>query len=85
MRTAPDHVGGLAGRIRQGYAKDSWFERTDNTGSLMSSQGLWWHEGCIVVPDHNGLRRELMYIFHDVPYAGHVGVNRTTVSMQKHY
>ena len=85
VRTAPDHVGGLAGRIRQGYAKDSWFEQTDNTGSLMLSQGLWWHEGCVVVPDHDGLRRELMYLFHDVPYAGHVGVNRTTVSMQKHY
>ena len=38
-----------------------------------------------MLPDHDGLRRELMYLFHDVPYAGHVGVNRTTVSMQKHY
>ena len=38
-----------------------------------------------MVPDHDGLRRELMNLFLDVPYAGHVSVNRTTVSMQKHY
>ena len=84
-RAAPDHMGRLAGRVKQGYASDSWFEQADNTAGLMSSMGLWWHEGCVVVPDFDGLRRELIYLFHDVPYAGHVGINRTTINLQKHY
>ena len=83
--TAPDHVQGLSDRLSRGYANDPWFEHADNTAGLASSQGLWWREGCAVVPDYDGLRTELMYLFHDVPYAGHMGIHRTTVHMQKQY
>ena len=79
----PDHVLGLMDRLKAGYAYDSWFECANNTARLMPHAGLWWHEGCAVVPDCDGLRAEL--VFHDSPFAGHVGAARTAARLGQHY
>ena len=85
MVRAPDHLSGLSDRVVQGYAKDGWFQQQQNRDKLMSAQDLLWHEGCLVIPDYDGLRKELMYLHHDTPYAGHVGANKSTVSLQRQY
>ena len=85
IRVAPDHLELLTDRLQKGYTNDEWFSHAENTESLRSLQGLWWLGKAVLVPDYDGLRAELMYLFHETPYAGHTGVNRTTKALQQHY
>ena len=39
----------------------------------------------MIIPDSDGIRRQLMSDFHDSPYAGHVGINKTMRLMSRYY
>ena len=71
--------------MQKGYTEDVWFSHAKHTEQLRSLQGLWWLGKSAGVPDYDGLREELTYLFHDTPYAGHTGVNRTLKAVQGHY
>jgi hypothetical protein len=64
-------------RCRAGYDRDPWFAHLEHTASLSSKNGIWYHLGRVVIPDHIGLRDECLASVHDAPYSGHFGIDRT--------
>ena len=72
-------------KIVQGYLKDPWFADARNVSQLVEKQGLYLKHSAIVIPDHANLRSKLLHEFHNTPYAGHLGVNRTTKLIEKDY
>ena len=84
-RCAPDYLEGLSGRLRAGYAADPWFAKQSNVSSLMSANDLYWHEGRVVVPDYDDLRTEIIYMHHNPPYMGHMGMDVTHKQLTAHY
>ena len=53
---------------------------------LSLDEGLWHNvDGKIVVPNSGDLRHKLISDFHDSPYAGHVGINKTTRLVSRYY
>ena len=84
-RCAPDYLEGLSGRLKAGYAADPWFAKQSNVSSLMLVNDLYWHEGRVVVPDHDDLRIEVMYMHHNPPYMGHMGMDITHKQLTAHY
>ena len=81
---APTAVTIFQERIQEGYLQDPWFA-SENTRMLHKKHDLWWRKNAIAVPNHGSLREEVLKEFHDVPYSGHVGVNRMTQALQKNY
>ena len=69
--------GALADMMQQGYTCDDWFSDPANTEGLTFEDGIWWRHGKVVVPDAPGLRRGILYEFHDTPYSGHPGLAKT--------
>ena len=64
-------------RLVAAYATDPWFCDV-NTSSLFLDEGLWYNaDGRMVIPDVDGIRRQLLSDFHDSPYVGHIGINKT--------
>ena len=50
-----------------------------NLEKLTLDEGLWYNvDGRVVIPAARELRRKLIFDFHDSPYVGHVGINKTT-------
>jgi hypothetical protein len=47
--------------------------------------GVLFYQGCILVPDVNELREELLKIFHDSPMAGHPGQQQTLELLRRSY
>jgi hypothetical protein len=47
--------------------------------------GLLFYQGCVVVPDNDNLKRDLMATFHDSPIAGHPGQQRTLELISQRY
>eukprot|EP00877_Chromochloris_zofingiensis_P013317 jgi/Chrzof1/8239/Cz03g02190.t1 len=39
----------------------------------------------LVLPNHDGLRQEVLEELHDAPYSGHLGVTKTTKAVQRLY
>ena len=72
-------------RIKTGYTTDAWFAEKSHTDPLMKKDGLWWHEDQVVVPDVDGLRSFVLHEFHDSPYSGHPGMNRTEKAVARFY
>ena len=75
----------LLARTKVGYVSDAWFAEKTNTDPLMQKDGLWWHEDRVVVPDADGLRSLVLHEFHDAPYSGHVGMNKTEQAVARFY
>ena len=72
----------LHAELIQGYDSDPWFADSSNLQGLLLLDGLWWEGDRIAVPNVQTLRNALMWDFHDSPYAGHLGSNRTLHNMQ---
>ena len=47
--------------------------------------GLWWHDGALVVVGNNDLRRGVLRLFHDATTAGHPGITKTTQLISEYY
>ena len=68
------------------YAADPWFRDESNLEQLTLDEGLWYNvDGRVVILATPDLRRKLVADFHDSPYVGHVGVNKTTRLLSRYY
>ena len=47
--------------------------------------GLYWKEDRLVVPNVPRVRSALLWEYHDSPYAGHLGVNKTLRNRQRSF
>jgi len=77
----------LLQRIKEGYAKDSWFQLPDNVATLRHADGLFLKGDQILVPNDEGqrLRKWCISLHHDPPYIGHLGRERTVELLRKHF
>ena len=46
---------------------------------------VWWKGDRIVVPDVRHVRSALLWEYHDSPFAGHLGVNKTLHNLQRSF
>jgi hypothetical protein len=77
---------GISDRIHKAYSKDPWFADVNNTKQLTNVGGFWYQgRDKLVVPNDATLREELLYEAHDAPYSGHLGVDKTYHTLQRHY
>lgn len=81
----PDEDVDLTERMQEGYTADAWFKDPQNTTDLQFEDGVWWHDGRVVVPAFGNLRQLLIAELHDTPYSGHPGVFKTAKSVQRYY
>lgn len=70
-------------KVMQAYKKDPWFCKTENVKELVCRDGLYWkvlQDGSTVlaIPNADNLRQECLHECHDAPYAGHMGITKTT-------
>ncbi len=62
----------------QGYSKDPWFTDSKHLTQLVERRGLYLKHAAVAIPNHVDLRQRSLHGFHNTPYAGHLGVARTT-------
>jgi hypothetical protein len=69
----------LLDQIRAGYKQDNDYADTNFTARLRydSDQALWYYHDRLAIPDVASLRLRILKECHDVPYAGHLGVDKT--------
>ena len=72
-------------KLIAGYAVDPWFSNQAHLENLILDEDLWHKDGKIVVPDCGDLRLKLISDFHDTPYAGHLGINKTNRLVSRYY
>jgi hypothetical protein len=72
-------------RVREAVGQDSWFAAEQHTATLQQRDGLWFRHNAVVVPNDAGLRSEILTEFHNPPFAGHVGANKTLRSIARFY
>ena len=75
----------IMSRIRQGYRWDPWFKDSDNLKDLSFVDGVYRRGELVVVPDHGGLRNDILYEIHDTKYAGHLGRRKTRAALAERY
>ena len=78
---APD----LAKMLLKGYQADEWFCNPRNLKPLKQVGQLWYLDDLLVVPNVPELKRQILYEFHDVLSAGHVGTDKTIRAVLQHY
>ena len=83
MVTSPS----LLERIRAGYAMDSNYEDSKFTSKLQwdSRTSLWYYHDRLAVPEVQELRLNIFKECHDVPYAAHLGVEKTFASVARRF
>lgn len=68
------------------YEADSWFRDDAHSEKLTVDEGLWYNvDGRVVVPSAPDLRRTIISALHDSPFAGHIGINKTTLLVSRYY
>ncbi len=75
----------LYAELKQGYQSDAWFANRNNLQDLKLLDGLWWKGDRLVIPNVSRVRTALLWDYHDSPYAGHLGVNKTLHNMQRSF
>jgi RNase H-like domain found in reverse transcriptase/Integrase zinc binding domain/Chromo (CHRromatin Organisation MOdifier) domain len=75
----------LLQRVYEAYDEDPWFTNPSNTSSFEYADGFWWLRSSVVVPNVGSLRRDVISKFHDPPYRGHLGVNKTSRLLADYY
>jgi len=85
MEVAEQPVLDVYAELKQGYQCDAWFANSNNLQDLKLLDGLWWKGYCLVIPNVNRVRTALLWDYHDRPYAGHLGVNKTLHNMQRSF
>ncbi|CAI5484812.1 unnamed protein product [Closterium sp. Yama58-4] len=92
----PGHVAGiqldgmnplLKGLFQHGYSVDAEIATAEKQKLLQWEKDLAVRKGSgkIWVPNYAPLRQILLVEFHDVPYAGHFGSNKTLAGIEKYY
>ena len=64
----------MVDEITEAYAADSFFA---NTAGMTHAEGLWWEEGCIVLPDSKKTKLLILQAMCNHPLAGHFSVAKT--------
>ena len=64
----------------KGYANDAWCA---NDADLQQYEEVWWKGDRIMVPNIRHVRSALLWDYHDSPFAGHLGVNKTLNNLQR--
>ena len=72
-------------QISQGYTSDPWFVDDRNTSKLEQKEGYWLSQGAIVIPNQKELKNSILYEFHDIPSAGHVGIDNTYKAVKRNF
>jgi hypothetical protein len=72
----------LLDKIKAGYAADEWLKKPENRKLCQKKDGLHRMGTGIYVPA-GALRTEITRQHHCPPYAGHVGVTKTTKAVQR--
>jgi hypothetical protein len=72
-------------RVSAAYADDAWFTTPANVKELYSSDGLWFNQGALVIPDDAQLRNEVLLECHSAPHAGHLGRERTLKLLRRYF
>ena len=65
------------------YANDAWFQR--NQHRFTREAGLFFHEGLLVLPDYEDIRKKVFDALHSSPFAGHRGRNATLRLIKRQY
>ncbi len=85
MEVAEQPVLDLYAELQRGYQSDAWFANSNNLQDLKLLDGLWWKGDRLVIPNVSRVRTALLWDYHDSPYAGHLGVNKTLHNMQRSF
>ena len=73
-------------RIRAGYASDAWLTTPAVQAKFpLSRAGLVMMGPRVYVPDSGTLRTDIIAACHDPPYAGHLGMNKTTELVSRQF
>ncbi len=72
-------------QIIQGYSADPWFAEQKNVSRLEHKGGYWFNKEAIVIPNQKELKNSILYEFHDIPSAGHVGIDNTFRAVRRHF
>lgn len=71
--------------VRLGYKHDSYFNDSNNTTLLVQSNGLYWRNHQLVIPNFEQLRQRCLELTHDAPWAGHFGRDKTSALVTSLY
>jgi hypothetical protein len=71
--------------ISKAYGKDRAFLSAKAASKFVFKQGLWYLGDRVVVPAVENLQQEIIFMHHDTPYAGHLGVTKTKERVQARY
>lgn len=80
-----ENANDLASQIRTGYDLDPWFQKPQNVANLSHENEIWTRGGLIVVPDANDLRKQIISLHHDTPFAGHFMKEKTVNLIRQSY
>ena len=75
----------LEQQIIDGYKADPWFEDTKNISELVQQGDFWFRNEALVIPNNKDLKNSILYEFHDIPSAGHVGAEKTHHAVSRHF
>jgi hypothetical protein len=72
-------------QISKAYVSDPLFADKKHTDQFVSKHGLYFKGDRICVPAAPLLLHQILHEAHDVPYRGHLGVNKTVQEIEKRY
>jgi hypothetical protein len=76
----------LLDALRHGYAEDANFSNPEYVSSCeQDSDGIWWYQHKVLVPNNKALRARIMREHHDAPAAGHRGIAKTIELVERQY
>jgi hypothetical protein len=65
--------------------KTPWFQKTSNTDPLEYKDEFWFSREAVVIPNQKKKKDEIMYAFHDILAAGHLGRDKTYKAISRHF
>lgn len=74
-------------KVKAAYSSDSDYSNKEFTSKLRydDAAGLWFYHDRMAIPDDRRLRLLIMKECHDVPSAGHMGVDKTFASVVRRF
>jgi hypothetical protein len=75
----------LERQILKGYSSDPLFADKTYVAQFTYKHGLYFKADRICVPDVPIILHQILHEAHDVPYRGHLGVNKTVKEVERRY
>ena len=70
--------------LLKGYSIDSCISK-NQAGFTHDSNGLYYHDGKLVLPDALGIRQMVFEALHSSPFAGHKGIRATSALIKRDF